>query len=385
MKQYPTSEICWLAAVLAIFVASVARGEQPYLKVPQVFVNPGEQYAGSSRQFQGIPSIARSQQGRLWAVWYGGPGKGEDRTNYAMVATSADDGKTWSDVVLAVDPDGASGPVRAFDPETWLDPTGKLWVFWAQDVGHDGSVSGVWSMTTDQPERADATWSPPRRLTDGIMMCKPTVLSSGEWLLPVSTWRKTDLSARVVVSTDQGKTWSVRGACQVPKDVRAFDEHMLVEKKDGTLWMLVRTKYGIGESLSPDGGETWPELTPSALAHPSARFFIRRLQSGNLLLVKHGPIDQRTNRRELTAFVSEDDGKTWPHSLMLDKRQGVSYPDGVQAEDGTIYIIYDRNRQTDREILLARFREEDVRHGRLASDNAALRLQINAAGSPGRN
>ena len=45
-------------------------------------------------------------------------------------------------------------------------------------------------------------------------------------------------SAKVIVSTDNGKTWSERGSVNVPKDVRSYDEHMVVEKKDGTLWML---------------------------------------------------------------------------------------------------------------------------------------------------
>jgi hypothetical protein len=41
-------------------------------------------------------------------------------------------------------------------------------------------------------------------------------------------------------------------------------------------------------------------------------------------------------------------------------RNGISYPDGIQAPDGTIYISYDRNRATDGEILMARFTEEDI-------------------------
>ena len=164
-------------------------------------------------------------------------------------------------------------------------------------------------MHTDDPDDEQPQWSQPRRLTDGIMMCKPVVLSSGEWVLPASTWRATDSSARMIVSTDLGRTWSLRGACNVPQDVRAFDEHIIVERKDGSLWLLARTKYGIGESVSTDRGSTWPDLKPSAIAHPSARFFVRRLSSGNLLLVKHGAIDQRTGRSHLTAFVSSDDGQ----------------------------------------------------------------------------
>ncbi len=63
---------------------------------------------------------------------------------------------------------------------------------------------------------------------------------------------------------------------------------------------------------------------------------------------------------KLSAWLSDDDGKTWQGGLMLDERKGVSYPDGFQAPDGTIYISYDRNRATDGEILLARFTEEDI-------------------------
>ncbi len=37
------------------------------------------------------------------------------------------------------------------------------------------------------------------------------------------------------------------------------------------------------------------------------------------------------NRSHLTAWLSEDDGKTWRGGLMLDERATVSYPDGFQA------------------------------------------------------
>jgi hypothetical protein len=169
----------------------------------------------------------------------------------------------------------------------------------------------------------------------------------------------------------------------VPKDVRAFDEHLFVERKDGALWLLVRTKYGIGESVSSDRGKTWPELTPSAIAHPSSRFFITRLASGNLLLVKHGPISERTGRSHLTAFFSTDDGKTWKGGLLLDERSGVSYPDGQQTADGLIRIIYDFSRTDARQILMAAFREEDVLAGKDVSGVVRLR-QLVSQGSGGR-
>jgi predicted neuraminidase len=328
----------------------------------------------TSRKFQGIPSMAITDNGQLWATWYAGKTPREDQNNYVVVATSSDSGKTWNESFI-IDPDN-EGPIRAYDPELWIDPEGRLWSFWSETIGHDGTIAGVWAKVNSNPNKEHSNWSEPIRITDGIMMCKPTVLSSGEWILPVSTWRDTDNSARVIVSTDKGHTFNLRGACNVPVEDRNYDEHMIVERKDKSLWMLVRTSYGIGESASKDSGNTWSDLVPSAIAHPSARFFIRHLQSGNLLLVKHGPINERIGRSHLTAYISEDDGYSWLGGLLLDERDGVSYPDGQQREDGTIHIVYDYSRTGAREILMATFTEEDVIAGNQLSATVSLRMIV---------
>jgi hypothetical protein len=116
----------------------------------------------------------------------------------------------------------------------------------------------------------------------------------------------------------------------------------------------------------------------SSIPHPVSRFFIRRLASGQLLLVRHNPPNGKS-RSHLTAFLSEDDGRTWKGGLMLDERDGVSYPDGVQAADGTIYVAYDYQRQRDKEILMAVFTEEDILKGKLISPDSKLRVLINKA------
>jgi len=108
-----------------------------------------------------------------------------------------------------------------------------------------------------------------------------------------------------------------------------------------------------------------------------ARFHVRRLASGKILLIKHGAtIETHEGRSQLTAWLSEDEGKTWQGGLMLDERKGISYPDGFQAEDGTIYISYDRNRSTDGEILLARFTEEDILAKELKGPKSKLKMLI---------
>jgi hypothetical protein len=339
---------------------------------------PGASYADADRQFQGIPSIERAPDGRLWAVWYGG-GVSEDKDNYVMAATTDDDGETWSGLRLVIDPDGL---VRAFDPLPWRDPGGRLWLFWAQMTCERTiaeNPSSVWAAVADEPGSELPAWSAPRRVADGIVMNKPIVRADGTWLLPAARWFQDD-SAGVVASSDNGETFECIGAANVhdPAD-RDCDEHMIVERRDGSLWMLVRTKYGIGESTSSNGGRTWTPVEPSAIGHTTSRFHIRRLRSGALLLVKHGRIDERGGRRDLTAYVSDDDGRTWAGGLLIDERDKVSYPDAVEAPDGTIYLIYDSDRQGDKTILLARFNESDVRSGRFASPRSATRLLVNQA------
>ena len=150
--------------------------------------------------------------------------------------------------------------------------------------------------------------------------------------------------------------------------------------------MLIRTTYGIGESVSRDRGWTWSSAVPSTIQHPTSRFFIRRLQSGNILLVKHGPINKRTERSHLTAYISKDEGRIWTGGLLLDERLGVSYPDGIQAPDGTIFLIYDYDRKGEKEILLARFREEDVSRETYAAGQVELKICVNRAkGERGNN
>lgn len=354
-----------------------ALAASPAAKVPTLNFKPGPEVSDEVRMWQGISGLERAPNGRLWATWYGG-GVTEDRHNYVMLVNSGDDGKTWSDFTFVIDPDD-DGPVRAFDPVPWVDPNGTLWLFWCQATKGGGGDPFTFAVTTDNPDDANPEWSEPRLIHDGVAMCKPTVLSNGDWLLPTAIWHQEN-SCRVIASTDQGKTWKLRGVANVPerKD-RNCDEPMIVERKDGSLWQLVRTSYGIGESFSQDHGKTWTPVTPSNIKHTASRFFIRRLNSGNLLLVKHGPIDERIGRSHLTAFLSADDGKSWKGGFLLDERSGVSYPDGAESEDGVIYITYDFSRVGEKFIYMATFTEADILAKEDVSGKARRRVVINQA------
>jgi hypothetical protein len=341
--------------------------------------------------------ITRTPGGRLWACWVAGA---DGPQAFFVLATSDDDGETWSKPCLVIDAQSARLPMyrSILVGNLWTDPNGKLWLFFNQSMMQFDGRSGVWAATCENPDEATPRWSAPRRLWHGFTLNKPTVLSTGEWLLPISlncsggfgpfqgAFKDLDplRGANVFASTDQGETWHRRGHVVFPNP--DWDEHMFIERKDGTLWMLARTTKGIMQSVSSDQGQTWSLPTePPGIQQPVARFHVRRLASGRLLLVKHGDTVDTfaktgagwgTERNRLKAFLSEDDGRTWKGGLMLDERPGVSYPDGFQAPDGTLYISYDRNRATDGEILLARFTETDILAGKLTSPQSELQRLI---------
>ena len=134
---------------------------------------------------------------------------------------------------------------------------------------------------------------------------------------------------------------------------------MIIERRDGRLWMLIRTGAGVlWESFSTDYGQTWSLGSPTAIINPGVRFFIRRLASERLLLIN---TPDPKLRKGLRAYVSDLQNETvFSEGLELDPRDRVSYPDAVQAPDGYIYAVHDHDRSGVGEILLDVFSEEEI-------------------------
>jgi hypothetical protein len=341
-------------------------------KSPNIITDRANKYAFTTRNFQGIPGIEIASNGRLWVTWYAnssgvyteGPG------NYAVLVTSDDGGKTWSEPPrVVVDP--KDWPVRAFDPVPWHDPLGRLWFIWTQnDVIEWGRGRSSWAIITEDSNPGYPVWSEPRRLAPGYMINKPTVLSSGEWIFPSSNpGNPVDL----FISHDEGKNIHHLGAAIIPEP--SFNEHLVVERNDGSLWLLARTKYGVGQSFSHDKGRTWTEGEPYR-SGPCTRFHIRRLRSGRLLYIGHPEEEGVKMRTDLTAYLSEDEGRSWPYELLLDGREWVSYPDAVESPEGIIYSVHDHSRSGKMEIIMSVFTEQDIMAGKLVSDHARLDVFI---------
>ncbi len=384
-----------------IFLASQLHAVPP----SEVNLSPGAEVEDSARTWQGIPGIERAPNGRLWAIWYSGALSEGLPGNYCVAATSGDDGKVWSKPVLLIK--GPTPMSSTFDAVPWLDPKGRLWLFYVQTTrDSDGKTKayGTYAFRTDSPDEAAPKWSDPFLVfSGGRMFGKPILAQSGAWLAPIYVDGKpAEKETGVLISTNEGASWEFVGGTSVPKEQRNFSEHTLAQRKNGELWMVIRTMAGLSESTSTDGGRTWSDPIPFRDG-PNTRAHVRRLASGAFLLVYHdlgesdkfqlGPKGKPMYpRSKIAVWLSDDEGCTWPHKLLLDTRE-CSYPDATQAPDGRIYVTYDSWRYgcfpgvyrydpaagPGKEIAMAVIREGDIRAGKIVSSDSHQRQLINRA------
>ena len=328
------------------------------------------------RKFEQVPAIGTSADGKqIFVAWYSGgavPGPG----NYVTLSVSQDAGETWLNDQLAIYP--KLPEYRIFDPAFWRDKNGQLHLFF-------GSVkdSLIWD-GFGGVNHLEIAWngakiihSESKRMINGVMSNKPLYLPSKDIaLFPVyvdkplpgdSSGKAFPENGAFIHVLDYAKSNDLSSvtkysSIQIADSIRIHDEPQLVEISDkGNLMAMVRTTKGIYFSTSSDYGKTWSNVEPFTASGPttSSRFYLGKLASGNLLLISNSS----TTRNNMTAFISKDGGKTWPHRLLLDARENVSYPDADQTPDGKIHVVFDRERISAKDILYCRFTEEDVIKG----------------------
>lgn len=205
---------------------------------------------------------------------------------------------------------------------------------------------------TCRSEDGGETWQPPVKLADPwcgcihsmIQMGGGRIVLVGQEIIP--SWRHATV---MFVSDDLGKTWQ-RGD-MLDYGVGSHDhagsiEGTVVERKDGSLYLLLRTESGwLWEATSSDGLR-WGGLRPSKIRSVTCCAQMTRLADGRIALLwnappRHRP-DNRTSRAELSLAFSEDDALTWskPVVVAADYAGGgrVSYPYLFECSPGELWI-----------------------------------------------
>jgi len=332
--------------------------------------------------------FARTPGNRFWASW----GAGEDGPRGSLlIAYSDDEGRTWNPRAFALDGGDTPHGIHLTNRvgALWCDPCGCLHLFFIQTLNYFDGRSGCWESVCVNPDDAAPKWSVPVRIGNGTPINKPCVRADGEWLLPVSLSIRRHAKfdgeplpddmfaelddtrgANVLASRDNGKHWEYRGFQRSTDPL--FDEHHILERRDGSLRMYARDTFGIVSADSRDGGFHWTPFKREWFT-ASARFFVTVLPSGSWLMVRHDT-EKADERKNLTAFLSLDEGKTWKCRLLLDERERISYPDGFAHPDGRIFIQYDHLRENG-SLTMAVFTEQDVAAGGNVSGKVILKTE----------
>src|SRR5678815_3662412 len=268
----------------------------------------------SIASFDERPKVVQLQDGTFVAFFV------RDKKGLQEVLTkkSTDNAKTWS----ALEPlmqlpkyPGNWGGVEAL-----VDHSGEIHLFFLNDAHTGVIVTGedqrpkvgqmsqkrldIWHTKSTNGRK---NWQPPKRIWEGYTGALNSVvqLKSGRILLPFSFLTPRKWSSRgegldtftfmgqydctVAYSDDDGTSWKLSTPdlkVQVPDIVSAYGavEPVVLELKDGRVWMLIRTQMGrFYQSFSPDGG-TWSNPEPSALISSDSPAGLARTTDGRIVV-----------------------------------------------------------------------------------------------------
>nr|WP_315147246.1 sialidase family protein [uncultured Flavobacterium sp.] len=331
--------------------------------------NSNPKYKLSTRKFQGIPSIGKDRFGNLYVGWVASSGcAAECDDNYLTISVSTDKGITWNHdkLVLSVNPEDST---RMKDPQFFNDKFGNTYLFWGKHVKKKNIPTKEWVVTyyskislSDDGKKVN--YSTPRRIVEGNMLNKLFYSRvSDELIFPNSRWFEgnSELHQPFIFKASYGSKSLVNfrrvGAIPVRASISQIHEHMIVQLRDSTYLGMVRTKDAIYYSKSKDG-YTWEDSKKFTALGPTteSRFHLGRLNSGRLILI----FNNATKRANMIVCLSDDDGITWPHRLVLDARDGLSYPDMIETEPGILNIVYDYIRDSFGDIIFIKIREQDI-------------------------
>ena len=117
----------------------------------------------------------------------------------------------------------------------------------------------------------------------------------------------------------------------------------LVRKRDGTIVAWMRDNGPPPQraivASSSDEGVTWTRGVDSDVPNPGSSLEVIALRDGSWLMVNN---DTESGRARLSAWLSTDEGRTWPHRRAIEDTPGgsYSYPSVLQAADGRVHVTY---------------------------------------------
>jgi hypothetical protein len=314
------------------------------------------------------PNVVQIPDGSLMAFSM----QTRDGTQEVVARFSKDEDDSWGEKVtvlsLSKEPGGWAGP------EVLVDREGEIHLFLLNDANTGIIQTGeerakpvssekrldIWH-TKSSGQRT--RWEDPKQIWQGYTGALNSVIQmeNGRILLPFScrtsrNWGnrgegldtftfRGQFDSTLVYSDDDGDTWldsPSRLKCPVPDITGSYGavEPVVLQLKDGRVWMLIRAQMGrFYESFSEDGIQ-WATPSPSLLISSDSPAGLVRLPDGRIVLLwnkclrfpyAHG------GRHVLHAAISEDEGQTWRGHREVARDPLRDDPPPPHGDHGTAY------------------------------------------------
>lgn len=333
-----------------------------------------------------IPAIIRLPGGDILAFCEGRVDNAADFGDINIVMKrSRDDGKTWDAMEVIVDADSlqAGNPAPVVDISDPAFPRGRIFLFYNTGNNHEGEVRKgnglreVWYKTSDDN---GLTWRKAVNITEQVhrpnqSQFNPEYNFPEDWRSFANTpghaiqFSEGRYKGRIFVAAnhsagdpqeqfkdyrafgfytdDHGKTFHISEDVNLP----GSNESTSVELSNGRLMMNSRNQRGDIRarivSVSSDGGATWDTTYfDRSLPDPVNQGSILGLGGKKIAFSNAADLKRRDN---LTLRISNDEGRTWKKSIVVDKSPDgkamsfTAYSDLVKLPGKRIGVLYERD------------------------------------------
>jgi len=324
-------------------------------------------------------SIVELPNGDLYTVWYIGSGERRADDVKLEAARFRKGAKQWSERYTVADTPGFPD----CNPIVFVDAKKRLMMMWPVILDNNWESALIVNRISNQGWKSDpVAWSDtsnilliPRnlesRLQAGIKSLLPQMqpgrdlqeaqnalerssnklynrlgwmprvhpiqLPSGRLLVPLYT--DTYNMSLIAISDDHGATWTT----SEPMVSLGGVQPALVRKRDGTIIAYMRDNGPPPQRVlvaeSKDDGMNWSEVKDSDIPNPGSSVDVVGLRDGSWAMVNN---DTEKGRNRLSVWISEDEGRTWPHRRAIEDHAsgGFSYPSVIQDSAGFIHVTY---------------------------------------------
>lgn len=323
-----------------------------------------------------IPGIIVTPKGSLLVYCEARKNRSDWAAIDPLIRRSTDGGKTWEPAKRLPLPDVKITK----NPAALARKSGKEGETTVNNIvlipdSRTGAVHGLYCIEYQRcfyirSDDDGQNWTIPREVTAACEELRPTYdwkvvatgpghgiqLRSGRLIVPVWLARGTEGNGHkpscisTIYSDDSGKTWHAGQIIANETDpLTNPSETVIAELADGRVMVNIRSenKKRRAVATSPDGVTRWsrPDFD-EALIEPVCMASLCRYSTatagGRNRLLFSNP-NSPTARRNLTVRLSEDDGKTWTASRVLEPGAS-AYSDLAVGPDGTIYCVYERGK-----------------------------------------